>query len=145
VTDTARPGNVIDIPNNPGNHQGAQHAAAFPVALPAFFLKAFSDPGDTWYEPFSGSGTTIIAAEMAGRACHAIELNPAYVDVAIRRWQDFTGETAVLEGTGATFADVAAERGVPCPAEVSSPRSSTDLALSLPENDLPPLSAREEA
>ena len=48
-------------------------------------------PGQAVYEPFAGSGTTIIAAEMCGRACHAIELNPAYVDVAVRRWQAFTG------------------------------------------------------
>jgi DNA modification methylase len=68
-----------------------------------------SEPGDAVYEPFSGSGTTIIAAEMTGRRCFAIELNAAYVDVAIRRWQDFTGEAAVLDG-GSTFAEVAIER-----------------------------------
>jgi DNA modification methylase len=45
-----------------------------------------SSPGQAVYEPFSGSGTTIIAAEMAGRTCQAIELNPIYVDVAVRRW-----------------------------------------------------------
>jgi DNA modification methylase len=69
-----------------------------------------SSPGQAVYEPFSGSGTTIIAAEMTGRSCHAIELNPAYVDVAIKRWQEFTGETAVLEGTGQSFADAKAAR-----------------------------------
>jgi hypothetical protein len=62
------------------------------------------------YEPFSGSGTTIIAGEMTGRAVHAIELNPTYVDVAVKRWQDFTGGTAMLEATGQTFADVDMER-----------------------------------
>jgi hypothetical protein len=97
-------------------------------------------------EPFSGSGTTIIAAEMTGRACHAIELNPAYVDVAIRRWQDFTGEAAVFEGSGAAFADVATERGVPCPADRTSTASTgPDLALSLPDDDLRPLTVSEEA
>ena len=60
------------------------------------------------YEPFSGSGTTIIAGEMSGRPVHAIELDPAYVDVAIQRWQAFTGEQAELDGK--PFADVAAER-----------------------------------
>ena len=49
------------------------------------------------YEPFSGSGTTIIAAEMTGRCCYAMELSPAYVDVAVKRWEDFTGKKAVLE------------------------------------------------
>ena len=69
-----------------------------------------SSPGQAVYEPFCGSGTTIIAAEMTGRICHAIELNPAYVDVAVTRWQDFTGQKAVLEGTGKSFADVRAQR-----------------------------------
>lgn len=61
---------------------------------------------------FSGSGTTIVAAEMTGRACFAIEIDPAYVDVALLRWQAFTGENATLEGAGRSFAEVAAERQV---------------------------------
>ena len=61
--------------------------------------------GDAVYEPFSGSGTTIIAAEMVGRICLGVELNPAYVDVAVRRWQAFTGKVAVLED-GRTFAEI---------------------------------------
>lgn len=67
-------------------------------------------PGDVVYEPFSGSGTTIIAAEMTGRRCYAVELNPAYIDVAVRRWQDFTGREATLEGDGRTFAQLAEDR-----------------------------------
>jgi hypothetical protein len=69
-----------------------------------------SSPGQAVYEPFSGSGTTIVAAEMTGRSCFAIEIDPAYVDVAVLRWQAFTGETAMLEGDGRSFAQVAAER-----------------------------------
>lgn len=69
-----------------------------------------SMPGDTIYEPFSGSGTTIIAGEMCGRRVRAIELNPAYVDVAVKRWQDFTGWEATLEGDGRTFAEISKER-----------------------------------
>jgi DNA modification methylase len=76
-----------------------------------------SNPGQAIYEPFSGSGTTLIAAEMEGRACHALELSPAYVDVAVTRWQAFTGQQAVLERAGdgepehgATFTDVATRR-----------------------------------
>lgn len=69
-----------------------------------------SSPGQAVYEPFSGSGTTIIAAEMEGRVCHAVELSPAYVDVAVLRWQAFTGQTAMLEDGGASFATMAAER-----------------------------------
>lgn len=69
-----------------------------------------SSPGQAVYEPFSGSGTTIIAGEMTGRAIYAMELNPPYVDVAIKRWQDFTGQKAVLESTGRTFEDMASDR-----------------------------------
>ncbi len=66
-----------------------------------------SSPGQAIYEPFMGSGTTLIAAETTGRVCHGIELNPAYVDVALERWQKFTGQTATLDGTDQTFAELA--------------------------------------
>jgi len=69
-----------------------------------------SSPGQAIYEPFMGSGTTLIAAETTGRVCFGIELNPAYVDVAVQRWQQFTGETAVLAETGETFSGLTAER-----------------------------------
>jgi len=69
-----------------------------------------SSPGQAIYEPFMGSGTTLIAAETTGRVCLGIELNPAYVDVAVERWQQFTGQDAVLEGTDQTFADLKSER-----------------------------------
>jgi DNA modification methylase len=82
-----------------------------------------SSPGQAVYEPFCGSGTTIIAAEMTGRTCHAIELNPAYVDVAVTRWQEFTGEKAVLEGDGRSFSEVKAER---LGGNGPGPRDSTD-------------------
>lgn len=59
--------------------------------------------GDCIYEPFSGSGTTLIAAHMAQRRCLAMELSPAYVDVAVRRWQEFTGEVACLQYDGRSF------------------------------------------
>lgn len=66
--------------------------------------------GQAVYEPFCGSGTTLIAAETTGRACMAIELDPAYVDVAVLRWQAFTGEAAVLAGAESSFAEVADAR-----------------------------------
>ena len=69
-----------------------------------------SSPGQAVYEPFSGSGTSLIAAETTGRICFAMELDPAYVDVAVQRWQHFTGQAAILEGTGESFAAVAAAR-----------------------------------
>ena len=53
----------------------------------------------------------MIAAEITGRSCHAVEIDPRYIDVAVQRWQAFTGDTARLEGDGRTFVAVAAERG----------------------------------
>ncbi len=67
-----------------------------------------SSPGQAVYEPFCGSGTTIIAAETTGRVCLAMELDPVYVDVAVTRWQAFTGEIATLDGR--SFEEVRAER-----------------------------------
>jgi DNA modification methylase len=87
------------------------HGTQKPVECMRRPIENNSSPGQAVYEPFSGSGTTLIAAEMTGRACHAIELSPAYVDVAVLRWQAFTGQEAVLEGSGQSFAAVAAERG----------------------------------
>lgn len=69
-----------------------------------------SSPGQAIYEPFSGSGTSIIAAETCGRQCFAMELDPAYVDVAVLRWQAFSGSTVILHGDGRTFAEVVADR-----------------------------------
>ena len=69
-----------------------------------------SSPGQAVYEPFSGSGTTIIACEKEARIALAIELEPAYVDVAVTRWQNFTDKQALLEGDGRSFNDVATER-----------------------------------
>ena len=81
------------------------HPAVYPVALPVFVMNTW--PGDC-YEPFSGSGTTLVAAEQTGCRCYAMELSPNYVDVAVRRWQQFTGKRAVLEATGEPFPDAAA-------------------------------------
>jgi DNA modification methylase len=67
-----------------------------------------SSPGDAIYEPFLGSGTTLIAAESVKRFCFAVELSPAYVDVAVRRWQAFTGEKATLQSDGRLFDTIAA-------------------------------------
>lgn len=93
-------------------HQKSEtgHSTQKPVECMKRPIENNSSPGQAVYEPFSGSGTTIIAGEMTGRVCHAIELNPAYVDVAVTRWQQFTGQTATLEETGETFAEVLARR-----------------------------------
>ena len=65
-----------------------------------------SSPGQVVYEPFMGSGTTLIAAESTGRVCCGSELSPAYVDVAILRWQNITGEKAILDGDGRSFEEI---------------------------------------
>jgi DNA modification methylase len=86
------------------------HGTQKPVECMKRPIENNSSPGQAVYEPFSGSGTTIIAGEMTGRHVYAIELNPAYVDVAVTRWQEFTGQTASNEATGKTFADLKADR-----------------------------------
>jgi DNA modification methylase len=86
------------------------HGTEKPVECMKRPIENNSSPGQAVYEPFSGSGTTIIAAEMTGRCCHAIELNPAYVDVAVERWQEFTGQAARLKDDGRTFAELGVER-----------------------------------
>lgn len=86
------------------------HSTQKPVECMKRPIENNSSPGQAVYEPFSGSGTTIIAGEMTGRHVYAVELNPAYVDVAVKRWQDFTGQKAVLEGDGRTFEEVGASK-----------------------------------
>lgn len=98
---------VLEYPR-PASHD--KHPTAKPVALWRQLIINHSDHGETIFEPFSGSGTSIIAAEMTKRNCCAIELAPAYVDVAVERWQNFTKQTAVLEESGEPFAAVQARR-----------------------------------
>jgi len=86
------------------------HSTQKPVECMKRPIENNSSPGQAVYEPFSGSGTTIIACEMTGRACHAIELNPAYVDVAVTRWQAFTGQQAIHEESSKTFNEMKDER-----------------------------------
>jgi DNA modification methylase len=83
--------------------KGVGHGTQKPVECMKRPIENNSSPGQAIYEPFSGSGTTIIAAEMSGRACYAVELNPAYVDVAVKRWQEFTGLEAKHSVTGQAF------------------------------------------
>jgi site-specific DNA-methyltransferase (adenine-specific) len=87
-----------------------EHPTMKPVALWSELMANSTTRGDLVYEPFSGSGTTIVTAEQLGRRCRAIELEPRYVDVAVRRWEQLTGKQAVLEGDGRSFADVSDER-----------------------------------
>jgi DNA modification methylase len=80
------------------------------VLLVADAIKDVSKRKGLVLDPFGGSGTTIIAAEKTGRRARAIELDSKYVDVAVRRWERYTGRSAVLDGTGQTLEDVEAAR-----------------------------------
>jgi DNA modification methylase len=111
---TKIPDSVIRVMRHKGGLGDAgSHPAPFPVDLVTELLTAFSDIGDVVFEPFCGSGTSILAAEKNGRGCLAMELSPAYCDVAIKRWSKFTGRAAVLADDGRTFDEVSAARGVP--------------------------------
>jgi DNA modification methylase len=88
----------------------AIHPTVKPVALVADAMRDCSRRGDIILDPFMGSGTTILAAERVGRRGYGLEIDPLYVDAAIRRWQDFTKRDAILSATGQTFDEVAALR-----------------------------------
>jgi DNA modification methylase len=81
-----------------------------PVVLVERAIRNSSRKGDLVFDPFGGSGTTLIAAEKTGRHASLIELDPKYVDVIVQRWQAFTGREAQLSETGQRFEDVARER-----------------------------------
>jgi len=87
------------------------HGTQKPVQCMRLPILNHTAPGDSVYDPFVGSGTTIIAAETTGRIAYAMDIDSGYVDVAIRRWQEFTGRNATLQGTNQTFDEIAIERG----------------------------------
>ena len=88
----------------------AAHPTVKPVALVADAIRDCSRRGDVVLDPFMGFGTTILAAERIGRRAYGIEIDPFYVDAAIRRWQNFTKSDAILSGTLLTFDEVAPSR-----------------------------------
>ena len=106
------PDSVIRVMRHKGKiGQNIDHPAVFPVALPEHILLAYSEPGDVVFEPFGGSGTTILAAQKTGRQARAIELAPSYTDVAVKRFQQNHPDIPVtLLATGQTFAEVEHER-----------------------------------
>ena len=103
--------------NIPTGNQDAEtkHATQKPVECMRRPMLNNSSPGQAIYEPFLGSGTTLIAAQSCARVCLAIEIDPLFVDLAIRRWQAFAGERAMRESDGADFAtlDQATQRSEP--------------------------------
>ena len=90
--------------------ESSPHPTQKPVECMRRPIENNSAPGDAVYEPFLGSGSTLIAAELLGRRCIALEINPAYVDVAVERWQTLTGKVATREGDGIAFAEAQAGR-----------------------------------
>jgi hypothetical protein len=86
------------------------HPTQKPVALMGWILRRFKLSVKTVADFFGGSGSTLIAAEIHGASAYLMEFDPRYVDVIVKRWQDFTGKQAVLEGDGRTFAEVSDER-----------------------------------
>jgi DNA modification methylase len=106
------PDSVIRVMRHKGKiGQGIDHPAVFPVALPQFVIEAYTEAGDLVFEPFCGSGTTMLAAERTGRVCRSVEIAPEYVDVAVTRFrQNHPGVPVTLAPTGQSFEEVAAER-----------------------------------
>ena len=86
-----------------GQDAETEHATQKPVECMRRPMLNNSSPGQAIYEPFLGSGTTLIAAQSCGRVCFGIEIDPLFVDLAIRRWQAFTGEKATHVSDGAFF------------------------------------------
>lgn len=98
-----------------------QHPTVKPVELVVDALRDCSRRGSLVLDAFCGSGTTLLAAERIGRRAYCLELDPSYADVAIRRWQRFTGRDAIVQRTGQTFSELEAERCAPRPAEAVEP------------------------
>ena len=106
---------VWEVPNlNPfgGSHEEPKTDHGTPKAIEVMRRPILNNTrqNDIVYDPFLGSGTTLIAAELTGRVCYGLEIDPHYVDVIVTRWQDLTGKKAVLEADGRTFEQVAEER-----------------------------------
>jgi len=110
--ETKIPDAVIRIMRHKGKiGQDIDHPAVFPVALPQHVLESYTDGGDIVFEPFCGSGTTVLAAQRTGRVTYATEIAPEYVDVAVKRFQqNFPQVPVTLASTRQTFNEVASER-----------------------------------
>jgi hypothetical protein len=119
-------GQVASLNSFGGNNQGETatgHAAQKPIELMRRPIINHTEPGDTIYDPFLGSGTNLIAAEPTGRICQGIDIAPTHVDVSVLRWQVLTGKSATLDGDGRSFDEVMAQRSA----------ASTDTIINLDE------------
>lgn len=88
---------VYAAPPQRGNEFSEVHAATMPLHVPAWVMQTLCDQSQSVYEPFCGTGTTLIAAEQLGRKCYGMEISPQYCDVIVKRWETLTGKKAVLE------------------------------------------------
>jgi DNA modification methylase len=115
---TLKPGRLDEL---------AMHPTVKPVGLVADAIKDCSRRNGLVLDPFAGSGTVLIAAERTGRRARAMEIDPHYVDVAVKRWQDYTGKSAVLAATGQAFEEAGKRSfdgpGAPVPAIAAAPTS----------------------
>ena len=102
--------NVIKGKNASDNEYAKIHKATFPMYLPENIISNFTHPGGLVIDSFGGTGTTLIACEQLNRTCYMMELDPKYVDVIIKRWQNLTGEHAINETTKQIFNKVASLR-----------------------------------
>ena len=112
--------NVLDYPSVNSLHPARRgeldlHPTVKPVALVADLIRDCSRRNGVILDPFGGSGTTILAAERTGRIARVIELDPLYVDLTIRRWEEITGIAARHAQSGLTFAETADKRGATAP------------------------------
>src|SRR5690606_35293659 len=99
-----------------------EHPTSKPVRVFTLPMQLHTRLGDICYEPFSGSGSQLIAGEKTGRKVYGLELSEAFCDVVVKRWQEFTGKLATLDGDGRSFAVMKTERlcaDVEAPADVS--------------------------
>lgn len=113
-----KPGENSTIWNSPSpkfimggsNEEKFDHPTQKPVELMRKPILNHTKAGELVYDPFLGSGTTLAAAEVTGRICIGLELDPKYVDVVVERWQELSGKKATLEGDGRTFDAIAKDR-----------------------------------
>ena len=97
---------VYQAPPQRQNEYASHHAATMPVHLPEWVMSTLCDQARSVFDPFCGTGTTLVAAEKTGLSCFGLEIDAQYCDITIKRWQDFTGKQAIHEETGKTFDEV---------------------------------------
>jgi tRNA/tmRNA/rRNA uracil-C5-methylase (TrmA/RlmC/RlmD family) len=108
ATSEITPASTASVPDGCKSWRCTRRSNRPPLVADA--IKDCSRRGGSVLDPFCGSGTILIAAERTGRKAHALEIDPAYVDVAVRRWQAYTGKSAILNGSGETFEAIEEQR-----------------------------------